>query len=97
MTEAQMDKLTRYLPTKSAKIRLLADHGVSRSEIARYLDIRYQHVRNVLIAPRPKKAAPEAGATATGAGEALTIDQAKRGLSLQFRVPVDAIEITIRG
>jgi hypothetical protein len=94
MTDAEMDQLTSGLQTKSAKIRLLADHGVSRSGIARYLNIRYQHVRNVLVAPRPNRAAPEAATTPAGA---LTIDEAKRGLSAHFRVPVDAIEITIRG
>lgn len=36
------------LPTKAAKIRALAQAGFARSEIARRLSIRYQHVRNVL-------------------------------------------------
>lgn len=44
------EKITRGLSTKSDKIRALADAGYSRSEIARQLDIRYQHVRNVLVA-----------------------------------------------
>lgn len=96
MTEVEMDRLTAELPTKSQKIRLLHDHGVSRSAIAKYLNIRYQHVRNVVIAPRPKGAAPNAGPTAAN-GAALTIDEAKRGLSMHFGVPIDAIEITIRG
>jgi len=95
MTKDEMDELTQGLSTKSAKIRLLEDHGVARSAIANYLGIRYQHVRNVLIAPRPKRT--EAPATAVTGGNALTIDQAKRGLAVQFGVPVDAIEITIRG
>lgn len=42
------DKLTAGLKTKSDKIRTLSRHGVSTAEIARYLDIRYQHARNVL-------------------------------------------------
>lgn len=37
------------LPSKSAKIRYLASIGMSRSQIAKKLDIRYQHVRNVLV------------------------------------------------
>lgn len=41
--------------SKSDKIRSLASLGYSRSRIAKALDIRYQHVRNVLISP-PKKA-----------------------------------------
>ena len=39
------------LPTKSAKIRALDAEGWSRSDIARALGIRYQHVRNVLVTP----------------------------------------------
>ena len=39
------------LNTKSAKIRYLDSKGFSRSEIAKILNIRYQHVRNVLITP----------------------------------------------
>lgn len=50
----RMLKITDGLPTKSAKIRALDDAAYSRSEIARFLDIRNQHVRNVLVGPRPK-------------------------------------------
>jgi hypothetical protein len=35
-------------PTISGKIRYLASRGMSTSEIGRKLNIRYQHVRNVL-------------------------------------------------
>lgn len=44
-----MDEVTARLQTKSDKIRALAKAGYSRAEIARHLDIRYQHVRNVLV------------------------------------------------
>ena len=44
-----MTALTAALPTKSAKIRTLDAAGYSRSEIAGFLGIRYQHVRNVLV------------------------------------------------
>ncbi len=37
--------------TTSAKIRYLASQGISRADIARIVDQRYQHVRNVLITP----------------------------------------------
>lgn len=37
------------LTTKSDKIRALYREGYSRSEIRRFLGIRYQHVRNVLV------------------------------------------------
>lgn len=39
------------LPTVSAKIRYLHDEGFSKSQIAKALGKRYQHVRNVLITP----------------------------------------------
>ncbi len=39
------------LPTKSAKIRYLNAQGWKRGDIAKHLDIRYQHVRNVLVMP----------------------------------------------
>ena len=55
---ARMKQLTEGLATKSDKIRVLSDHGYSRGDIARFLGIRYQHVRNVLVAASPKKAAP---------------------------------------
>lgn len=44
------DQQTAYndLKTKSAKIRYLHGEKFSRSQIANYLGIRYQHVRNVL-------------------------------------------------
>jgi hypothetical protein len=37
--------------SKSAAIRILNKQGKTRSEIAKLLDLRYQHVRNVLITP----------------------------------------------
>lgn len=37
------------LKGKSAKIRYLTSKGLSRSEIANMLGIRYQHVRNVQV------------------------------------------------
>lgn len=42
------EQVTAGLTTKSDKIRALSRHGVPTAEIARYLDIRYQHARNVL-------------------------------------------------
>ena len=47
----EIPKEISELPTKSAKIRALDAEGWSRSDIARALDIRYQHVRNVLVTP----------------------------------------------
>ena len=35
----------------SQKIRLLHSQGFSRGDISRFLEKRYQHVRNVLVTP----------------------------------------------
>ena len=43
------DEVVAGLTTKADKIRALFRAGYSRSEIAGHLDIRYQHVRNVLV------------------------------------------------
>jgi len=105
MTTDEMDLAVAGLGTKSDKIRKLAALGVSRSETAKYLMIRYQHVRNVLIAPAPSKPSVDQPSASKdevqkGAGisvEALSIDQAKLGLAAQFGVSPNAIEIIIRG
>jgi hypothetical protein len=60
-----MDRLIAGLESKSEKIRELGRHGVPTAEIARYLDIRYQHARNVLKEAglhKVAKAAPESPA-----------------------------------
>ena len=56
--DINMGALTEGLPTESAKIRALDAAGVARADIARFLDIRYQHVRYVLLNP-PKKLAKD--------------------------------------
>jgi hypothetical protein len=43
------EEIIKGLETTSDKIRALANAGYDRVEIAKYLDIRYQHVRNVLV------------------------------------------------
>lgn len=59
------------LPTTSAKIRALDAQGVPRADIARQLNIRYQHVRNVLEHDRLKKAkAVDAGGSTGEVGDA---------------------------
>jgi bifunctional DNA-binding transcriptional regulator/antitoxin component of YhaV-PrlF toxin-antitoxin module len=59
MTPERLERLISDLPTKSAKIRRLAEAGVPRAEIAKALGIRYQHVRNVLIADSARRAAEQ--------------------------------------
>jgi hypothetical protein len=44
-----MEELVSGLPTKAEKIRTLDRAGAPRAEIARFLGVRYQHVRNVLV------------------------------------------------
>jgi len=58
----RMDEVARDAPTKSAAIRALWRAGFERADIARYLGIRYQHARNVIL---------QAEAKESGAGSAL--------------------------
>ena len=61
------EEVTSGLSTKSDKIRALARQGVPTAEIARYLDIKYQHARNVLVdcgLHQPKSAVALPAATA---------------------------------
>lgn len=53
--EADISKYAE-LESTSAKIRAMTADGMSRSEVAKALNIRYQHVRNVLITPLKKTA-----------------------------------------
>jgi hypothetical protein len=48
-------KLLKEYGTKSAVIRHLSFDGLTRSEITKVTGLRYQHVRNVLIAPVGKE------------------------------------------
>lgn len=50
-----LDKELNSLPTKSSKIRFLLSKGLTRSAVAKKLNIRYQHVRNVEITPIKKE------------------------------------------
>lgn len=54
LTKSQKTKQSKFT-TKSANIRFLSSLGWSRSEIAKSMNIRYQHVRNVLITPLKTK------------------------------------------
>lgn len=59
---ADMDRISAGQVTKSGKIRALGKAGYARGDIARYLGIRYQHVRNVLVSAEEKAAPFEAEA-----------------------------------
>jgi AbrB family looped-hinge helix DNA binding protein len=89
LDEARMRALTKGLVTKSDKIRALSEGGYSRGDIAKFLGIRYQHVRNVLV-QSAKKAAPgpaEAGAPLAGS---LTAAAAAQGIRHRVSLKVDA-------
>ena len=51
---ATMKKELDAIGTISGKIRYLDSKGLSRGEIAKAVNRRYQHVRNVLITPVSK-------------------------------------------
>jgi len=48
LSKREMDTLTKQLRTKAEKIRALARARVAPADIARFLDIRYQHAYNVI-------------------------------------------------
>jgi hypothetical protein len=51
----ELPKLMAEHKTKSNVIRFLSGQGWTRSQIASFMNIRYQHVRNVLIQPLKQK------------------------------------------
>lgn len=55
VVDMSMEQIEGYgWKNKSESIRGLYGLGYSRSAIAKFLDVRYQHVRNVLITPLKK-------------------------------------------
>lgn len=83
-----MGEVVRGLPTKSAKIRALHAEGYERTEIRDYLGISYQHVRNVLVAPRPK-----ASAHGPSRGKTLSDDQRAAMEQLCEKLPTKSAKI----
>ena len=60
----ELPKLMEEHRTKSNVIRFLSGLGWTHSQIASFMGIRYQHVRNVLVQPlKQKDEAPNAEAT----------------------------------
>lgn len=59
MDEEKMVVLTEDFPVKADKMRVLAKAGVSRGDIARFLGVRYQQVRNTLEGDKRTGYAPE--------------------------------------
>ena len=77
---AEMSRIVKDLPSKSAKIRALDAAGCQRADIARFLGIRYQFVRNVLVNGPPKSALPRpTGSNAPGNVESQKLRIAEDG------------------
>jgi AbrB family looped-hinge helix DNA binding protein len=89
LDETRMKELTRGLATKSDKIRVLSAHGFSRGEIARFLGIRYQHVRNVLVQSSSKSSSgfAEAATPITGSSAGVTVPE---GIRHRISLKVDS-------
>jgi len=49
LDKSEMTRLTDGAASKSEKMRILARAGYSRSDIANFLGVKYQFVRNVLV------------------------------------------------
>ena len=77
-----MRRVAEGLPTISAKIRALDAAGYACADIARFLNRRYQHVRNVLVQPPPKSKSGQTGSSVSdtpGNTESRTLQVAKNG------------------
>lgn len=83
--------------TKSDQIRYLSDAGIARADIARVLELRYQHVRNVLEADRAKASAEaelKGGAMPTSSSvEPVWVDVTRDGKVVLPRAVLDAMGI----
>ncbi len=98
-----MEQIAGALPTKSAKIRALDAAGYKRARIADFLNIRYQHVRNVLVSRTSEEARSSARAHAPNetqdddtSGEILTYGRATVDEKGRLALPVavlDALEV----
>ena len=97
LDHSDMAAIAHELPTKAAKIRALDAAGYARADIARFLDIRYQHVRNVLIRGAPMKArrAAEPGRDGAGTGDRIEVKIGPGGrivIPASFREVMEAQE-----
>ena len=59
MEDKKMAALTEEFEVKADKMRVLSKAGVSRSDIARFLGVRYQQVRNTLEGDKRTGYSPE--------------------------------------
>jgi hypothetical protein len=77
-----MEKISKQFATKADKIRALSKGGYSRVDIAKFLGIRYQHVRNVLTRSTGKNGPIPLG---DGSGGAAPVN----GIRNRLRLRVD--------
>jgi hypothetical protein len=87
-----MSEVAGQLPTKAAKIRALDKAGFARADIARFLGVRYQHVRNVLTQKPPGKPLPS-----VVAGEAPFGGFAERAAEWSVERARDNLEVAADG
>jgi bifunctional DNA-binding transcriptional regulator/antitoxin component of YhaV-PrlF toxin-antitoxin module len=87
-----MDEVSARFQRKSDQIRALAKAGYSRSEIARHLHIRYQHVRNVLVdderAAKANQPKPGLSDTCNLASSAKRLDPSKSRVDADGRIAI---------
>jgi AbrB family looped-hinge helix DNA binding protein len=81
---ARMEEVSKRFRTKSDKIRALSAAGYSRAEIAKFLGIRYQHVRNVQVQSQKKAGLDVGGSGVPGAQGTLP-----EGIRNRMRLKVD--------
>jgi bifunctional DNA-binding transcriptional regulator/antitoxin component of YhaV-PrlF toxin-antitoxin module len=67
--DRRMVELTKGIASKSDKMRALHAAGYERSAIAKFLDVRYQFVRNVLVQDEARDAERKSTAEATDSPE----------------------------
>jgi hypothetical protein len=88
VNEAQkMEALTTGMPSKSAKMRALAKAGYERADIARFLGVKYQFVRNVLVQDEAR--ASEGAASATSDADERTAEATDPGVAVRLMVAED--------
>ncbi|HEX5479966.1 MAG TPA: hypothetical protein VFY79_09625 [Dehalococcoidia bacterium] len=81
----RMARISGRLVSKADKIRALGAAGYSRTEIAEFLGIRYQHVRNVLVHEDRRLAGSASRAPLTSFG------RARLGEQGELLLPADLI------
>ena len=65
MNRDQMEQISAQAGTLSEKIRILYDAGVSKADIANFLERRYQHIYNVIKDYEARRAGGAVGAPPT--------------------------------